>query len=727
MSQYGSHWDDQDNQYFSCDQNPGQNDKSVQKITLQAGETKNITVGRNYPMNSTAPYDRCGSVQLDWGIIDVTEYKPSGYVTNSGVSCNLARPSDGMTVSAMCTTGKSCTQVVTKPNLIIQKQGNASSAKAGDTIEYTVKISNIGNASTNGTITVLEAPVQGEYYTYQSLVAGTGWTCTKYDPNPPNNPNHRVVCTTTKQYVPSINVWDTVVKVYVKINDNAPVNHTIVDHARIIDSTDTTDGDTTDWACDADLEGDNDSNNDNNQDNCDGWTLTITQTPINAVCGSANGGTGTCGTSIPTGDLCNPGNAGSETISYPQNGGTVSWTCSGTNGGTSANCSASCLKPPTPVNGVCGSANGTSGSCSRTLTPLCAQGTANPANPTFSNGTVSWTCSGTNGGTSANCSASCSNPVSSSTPTSTPATSSTTSTPVAQYPNLIIQKTSDTNVTTGGQVSYQLKVLNVGQVATNSPIVVTENLPSTLTFVSASGTNWNCSNVGNDITCTRSQALGVNQNSIITVVANINTGFIGNISNVASVSGGGEIDTTDINCDVVSNPINTVNNYDNYDNCDGWNIDVVSTPVDGLCGGANGSVGSCSRALYDLCQKGVSSNISTFNNGTANWSCNGVNGGLSVNCSASCTDITSMSSSVSSEVSTSSMSDTRSSLLTSLASSVNITSSSTLPNSAITDSSKKGFVFFVVGLIFVLSIVTKMNLHTLKKDIQFIEKVERSN
>jgi parallel beta-helix repeat protein len=114
-------------------------------------------------------------------------------------------------------------------------------------------------------------------------------------------------------------------------------------------------------------------------------------TPVNGVCGTSNG---TTVASKPTNNLCNTGTA--STVA-----GTGPWTssCSGANGGTNASCSAQ-LAPPPPVNGVCGSSNGTT--LSTTPTNLCNTGTSSAL---AGSGPWSWTCIGSNGGTTASCSA----------------------------------------------------------------------------------------------------------------------------------------------------------------------------------------------------------------------------------------------------------------------------------------------------------------------------------
>jgi hypothetical protein len=76
---------------------------------------------------------------------------------------------------------------------------------------------------------------------------------------------------------------------------------------------------------------------------------TGTPTPLNGVCGSANGG---AFASPPIANLCSTGSVSGET-----NNGTLSWTCGGQYGGTNASCSATitpanaCLAPPSGLVG----------------------------------------------------------------------------------------------------------------------------------------------------------------------------------------------------------------------------------------------------------------------------------------------------------------------------------------------------------------------------------------
>jgi hypothetical protein len=107
----------------------------------------------------------------------------------------------------------------------------------------------------------------------------------------------------------------------------------------------------------------------------------------NGVCGSANGQTLN---SAPAGNLCSVGTPTAVTGDGPWN-----WNCLGSNGGAPASCSAQI--PPTPINGVCGAANGASFTTPPTAN-LCSTGFASPL-PVSGSGPWTWICGGFNGGT----------------------------------------------------------------------------------------------------------------------------------------------------------------------------------------------------------------------------------------------------------------------------------------------------------------------------------------
>jgi len=112
---------------------------------------------------------------------------------------------------------------------------------------------------------------------------------------------------------------------------------------------------------------------------------------------------GMCGSSNGTTVASKPTTnlCGTGTSSTVAGTGPWSWSCAGNNGGTTAMCSAQ-LAPQVPVavNGVCGSSNGLS--LISTPTNLCGTGTASTIAGT---GPWSWSCAGSSGGTNASCSA----------------------------------------------------------------------------------------------------------------------------------------------------------------------------------------------------------------------------------------------------------------------------------------------------------------------------------
>jgi len=83
---------------------------------------------------------------------------------------------------------------------------------------------------------------------------------------------------------------------------------------------------------------------------------------------------------------------------------------------------------------------------------------------------------------------------------------------LALNPDLSITKTHTGNFTGGQPGSYTLQVSNApsaGPVQAPDPITVTDTLPTELTFVSATGTGWSCSAVGQVVTCSYTGAYPV--------------------------------------------------------------------------------------------------------------------------------------------------------------------------------------------------------------------------
>jgi uncharacterized repeat protein (TIGR01451 family) len=69
-------------------------------------------------------------------------------------------------------------------------------------------------------------------------------------------------------------------------------------------------------------------------------------------------------------------------------------------------------------------------------------------------------------------------------------------------PHLAITKSHSGNFTAGTNGVFTLAVSNSGTVATTGAITVTDTLPTGLTFVSGTGTNWTCAAAAQVVTCT---------------------------------------------------------------------------------------------------------------------------------------------------------------------------------------------------------------------------------
>ena len=80
---------------------------------------------------------------------------------------------------------------------------------------------------------------------------------------------------------------------------------------------------------------------------------------------------------------------------------------------------------------------------------------------------------------------------------------STAVTTVTPSADLSVVKTGPATVTAAGSVTYTLAVNNAGP-SDAANVSVTDTLPAGVTFVSAVGTGWACTNVAStSVTCTR--------------------------------------------------------------------------------------------------------------------------------------------------------------------------------------------------------------------------------
>ena len=122
-------------------------------------------------------------------------------------------------------------------------------------------------------------------------------------------------------------------------------------------------------------------------------------------------------------------------------------------------------------------------------------------------------------------------------PTRTP---TPTATPVAAGTDLSLKKTVSSRFTVGNNGFYSLTVSNLGTASTNATITVTDSLPASLSFVSATGTGWTCSATGQVVTCTDPSSLAPAASTSITLTVKVGSAAFPTVTNSATVSYAGD-------------------------------------------------------------------------------------------------------------------------------------------------------------------------------------------
>lgn len=128
---------------------------------------------------------------------------------------------------------------------------------------------------------------------------------------------------------------------------------------------------------------------------------------------------------------------------------------------------------------------------------------------------------------------------------------------VRANPDLSIQKRSVGNFIVGQQGTYTLRVRNAPRGGpTTEPITVTDTIPTGLTFVSATGTNWTCSAAGQALTCTyNGPALAPGAFApTITLRVNVTSAAAPGVTNTATVATLGDTNPNN-NTDTNNTPV----------------------------------------------------------------------------------------------------------------------------------------------------------------------------
>ncbi len=130
-----------------------------------------------------------------------------------------------------------------------------------------------------------------------------------------------------------------------------------------------------------------------------------------------------------------------------------------------------------------------------------------------------------------------------------PATGSDTTTVVAgPSPDLTLSKSGPSSFAVGADGNYTITVTNIGTLPTTGTITVTDTIPVQLTYVSGSGTGgFTCTGTqtaGATVTCTTTTAIAVSGSATVTLTVSGNTQSSSGVINTATVSGGGDVTTS---------------------------------------------------------------------------------------------------------------------------------------------------------------------------------------
>ena len=107
--------------------------------------------------------------------------------------------------------------------------------------------------------------------------------------------------------------------------------------------------------------------------------------------------------------------------------------------------------------------------------------------------------------------------------------------------DLIVAKSHTGNFVQGTNGTYTVTVTNIGGTATVGAYSVVDTLPAGLTFVSATGTGFTCSAVGQVVTCTNSTVIAAGAAApAITLVVTPGASAVPSVVNSATVAGGGD-------------------------------------------------------------------------------------------------------------------------------------------------------------------------------------------
>ncbi|HEX2089649.1 MAG TPA: DUF11 domain-containing protein, partial [Actinomycetota bacterium] len=101
--------------------------------------------------------------------------------------------------------------------------------------------------------------------------------------------------------------------------------------------------------------------------------------------------------------------------------------------------------------------------------------------------------------------------------------------------DLSIAKTHTGEMVVGLPFTFDIQVSNAGPSTSSGPITVTDTLPAGLTYLSFSGSGWNCAAVSQDVTCTHAGDLVAGATSSLALIVDVDAAAFPSVTNSATV------------------------------------------------------------------------------------------------------------------------------------------------------------------------------------------------
>ncbi len=112
---------------------------------------------------------------------------------------------------------------------------------------------------------------------------------------------------------------------------------------------------------------------------------------------------------------------------------------------------------------------------------------------------------------------------------------------VLPFPDLAITSTHATSFGVGFTETYDIRVNNVGLIATTEAITITDVLPAGLSFVSGSGSAWSCAAAGQTVTCSSPGPMGAGATSALSLNVDVSSAAAPGVTHIVSVATTGDL------------------------------------------------------------------------------------------------------------------------------------------------------------------------------------------